>query len=51
MAEQPKAGGVELTEIDIDALWQSVIEVLHRGPVNRSLWDAVAKAKPSITAC
>ncbi len=46
MAEQPKSGGVDLTEIDLEALWKSVIEVLHRGPVNRSLWDAVARAKP-----
>ncbi|MBC7286971.1 MAG: hypothetical protein H5T86_02795 [Armatimonadetes bacterium] len=46
MAERPAAGDIDRTEIDLEALWKSVIEVLHRGPVNRSLWDAVARAKP-----
>jgi len=36
----------DLTELDLEELWKGVIEGLHRGPVNRSLWDAAAHAKP-----
>jgi hypothetical protein len=38
----------DLTEVNVEELWQAVIESLHRGPVNRSLWDAVAHAKPLV---
>jgi hypothetical protein len=34
------------TELDLQELWQAVIQALHRGPVNRGLWDAVAAARP-----
>ncbi|MGD9519439.1 MAG: hypothetical protein AB7W28_07965 [Armatimonadota bacterium] len=33
-------------DLDVTELWKAVIEGLHRGPVNRSLWDAVARAVP-----
>ena len=47
MAEAGKTGHVsDLVGIDLEKLWQGVIEGLHKGPVNRSLWQAVQKAKP-----
>ncbi len=36
----------DLTDIDVGELWQAVIAGLHRGAVNRGLWDAAAQAKP-----
>lgn len=36
----------DLSDLDVQELWQAVIAGLHRGPINRSLWDAAAHAKP-----
>ncbi len=47
MAEQPRQGaGVDLQSIDLQKLWQEVNEAIRRGPVNRGLWDAAARAVP-----
>ena len=31
---------------DLDQLWQQVNEALHRGPINRPMWEAAMAAKP-----
>ncbi len=31
---------------DVKALWQTIQDVLHEGDINRSLWDAAARAVP-----
>ena len=30
----------------LDQLWEQVNNLIKSGPINRSLWDAVAAAKP-----
>lgn len=36
----------DVESLDLEKLWAAVIEGLHRGPVNRSLWQAAERAKP-----
>lgn len=35
-------------EADVNGLWQQVTEALHRGPINRPLWEAAGAAAPLV---